>query len=96
MDVVKNADGQAFIPSRFVSRDFRKRGDNREDLLAATPPLDLLRSMLALSFRGNLKVMVDFKKAHRNRLVKPEDGSCYVVVLEEDTRGMLDIAEVTL
>lgn len=41
----------------------------------ATPPLDALTSLLALSFKVNLKVVVvDVKKAHLNGVVKPEGG----------------------
>lgn len=51
-DVINNPDGGAFIRIRQVARDFREKGQKREDLSDATPALDTLKSMLALSFRA--------------------------------------------
>lgn len=52
------------------------KGYMRADLLAAAPPRDTLKSMLALSFRENLKVVVeDVKNTHLNGVVKQGMGT---------------------
>lgn len=71
IDIVNTSGGEKFIRSRLAARDFKENGDRREDLFAKTPPLDMLKSTLALPFRENLMVMViDVKKARLNRVVK--------------------------
>ena len=46
MDVLKTADGETFRRSRLAARGFKVNGEKgREDLLAAAPPLELLRMM---------------------------------------------------
>ena len=84
VDVVKNTDGCEFVRSRLVAKDFRRKGDGREDLFAATPPLDTIKALLSLAHRDGLKVLVlDVKKAHLNGVVQPEDGRRYVEAPEE-------------
>lgn len=57
IDISTNSDGETFVRSSFVARDLREKVDKREHLVAATPPLDTLKSLLAISFRGNLKAI---------------------------------------
>jgi hypothetical protein len=55
------------IRSRLVARDFKTKGEKeREDLFAATPPLELLKAQLsrAASKRGRKVLVIDVKKAH--------------------------------
>lgn len=55
------------IRSRLVARDFKTKGEkDREDLFAATPPLELLKAQLsrAASKRGRKVLVIDVKKAH--------------------------------
>jgi hypothetical protein len=55
------------VRSRLVARDFKPRGEKeREDLFAATPPLELLKAQLsrAASKRGRKVLVIDVKKAH--------------------------------
>lgn len=60
------------------------KGRQEEILLAATPPLGTLTSLLALSFREGLKVMGgEFKKVHLDGVVRPEDGDQYIQAPEE-------------
>ena len=48
VDVLKAADGETFVRSRLVARDFKVKGEkDREDLFAATAPLELLRTMIS-------------------------------------------------
>lgn len=53
-----NSAGEELIRSILFTRDFKEKDDRREDMFAATPVLDTLKSMLALPIRENLKVMV--------------------------------------
>lgn len=70
--------------SRLVARDFRDKGDKRDDWSKATPPLDRLEYVLALSFKQSLKLMVtDAKQVQCNGEAKPEDRNRYVMSLEE-------------
>jgi hypothetical protein len=55
------------VRSRLVARDFKAKGEKeREDLFAATPPLELLKAQLsrAASRRGRKVLVIDVKKAH--------------------------------
>jgi hypothetical protein len=55
------------IRSRLVARDFKTHGEkDREDLFAATPPLELLKAQVSRAAgRSDYKVaIVDVKKAH--------------------------------
>lgn len=71
-------DGETFIRSRLVAMNCRDKGGKIEDLFAATPQLDTLKSMLALSFREKVNVMVvDVKKAHLTGVVQPKYGNHY-------------------
>jgi hypothetical protein len=46
--------GQPLVRSRWVARDFKEKGEkDREDLFAATPPLELLR--FAISRQATLR-----------------------------------------
>jgi hypothetical protein len=57
------------VRSRLVARDFKTMGEReREDLFAATPPLELLNAQLsrAASKRGRKVLVIDVKQAHRN------------------------------
>ena len=61
--------GGGNIRCRLVARDFKTKDSCREDLFAATPPLELLRVMLskAAGNRRRRKVLViDAKKARLN------------------------------
>jgi hypothetical protein len=55
------------VRCRLVARDFRTKDDkDREDLFAATPPLELLKALLskAASDRRRKVLVIDVKKAH--------------------------------
>ena len=73
MDVLVTADGETFARSRLVARDFKVKGEkDREDLFAATPPLELLRMMISkaatVTKKGTFRKLLfsDAKKAHLN------------------------------
>ena len=73
VDTDKGEDGHVAIRSRLVARDFRTKGEkDREDLFAATPPLELLRMMISrtATITGDEErrkmLFVDVKKAHLN------------------------------
>ena len=73
VDTDKGQDGEEAIRSRLVARDFRAKGEkDREDLFAATPPLELLRLLISktatrVKEKGVQKmVFIDVKKAHLN------------------------------
>lgn len=46
VDGTKHPDGETLVRSRFVARDSSDKADKRDDLFAATPPLDMLKSLL--------------------------------------------------
>jgi hypothetical protein len=55
------------VRSRLVARDFRVKGDkDREDLFAATPPLELLKALVAKAAMNRRRkiLVIDVKKAH--------------------------------
>jgi hypothetical protein len=55
------------IRSRLVARDFRTKGEkDREDLFAATPPLELLKALIskAAGCKARKILVIDVKKAH--------------------------------
>jgi hypothetical protein len=63
------------VRSRLVARDFKAKGEKeREDLFAATPPLELLKAQLsrAASKRGRKVLVIDVKKAHLYPLCESE------------------------
>lgn len=61
---------------RLIARDFCEKGGTREDFFAAAPRFDTLKSLLLLSLREGLKVMVvDVKKANLNGVVKTGNGN---------------------
>ena len=67
MDTDKGAGDEVMIKSRLVARDFRVKGEkDREDLFAATPPLELLRMMISKTARWRKLLFIDVKKAHLN------------------------------
>lgn len=70
----QHIDDKTFIRSRLVAEDFLEKGGERDDVFGAMPPLDRLKSMHALSFREDSKVVVvDVRTSYVNRVVKPED-----------------------
>ncbi len=75
------------IRSRLVARDFRARGEkDREDLFAATPPLELLKAQLsrAASEEGRKVLVIDVKKAHLYPLCEVD---AYIELPEEAGAG---------
>ena len=71
VDTNKGSLEEPMIRSRLVARDFRSKDRDREDLFAATPPLELKRLLLSKAVemgpRGVRKLLfVDAKKAHLN------------------------------
>lgn len=76
VDVINNSHDETIIRSRVVARSFAENGDKRENLFTATPPLDTLKSLLALSFREGLKVMaIGVKKARLSGVMTPGTGT---------------------
>ena len=75
VDVVK---GDGSTRSRLVARDFRGSDRHRDDLFAATPPLEAARAVLGMattkSSDGTVKkvMLIDAKKAHLNPLYKED------------------------
>ena len=74
VDTLK-ADG---VRSRLVARDFKGADNDRDDLFAATPPLEskrLLLSRAATRKNGKLTrkmLFIDAKKAHLNPVCKED------------------------
>ena len=73
VDTNKGSDEVPIIRCRLVARDFKTKGDkDREDLFAATPPLELKRMLISRTASrrkdGRFKKMlfVDARKAHLN------------------------------
>jgi hypothetical protein len=73
VDTNKGTKEEPLVRCRLVARDFRKKGEkDREDLFAATPPLETIRILLskAATRRPNKKkkklMFIDAKKAHIN------------------------------
>ena len=71
VDTNKGSPEDPMIRSRLVARDFREKDRDREDLFAATPPLELKRLLMSKAVemgpRGVRKLLfVDAKKAHLN------------------------------
>ena len=65
---VDTDNGGGNIRCRLVARDFKTKDSCREDLFAATPPLELLRVMLSKA-AGDMRrkvLVIDVKKAHLN------------------------------
>ena len=63
--------GEVLVRSRWVARDFKKRGEkDREDLFSATPPLEFLRYVISRQAtrradgRERKTMYIDVKKAH--------------------------------
>jgi hypothetical protein len=55
------------VRCRLVARDFRTKGDkDREDLFAATPPLELLKALISKAAANQKRkiLVIDVKKAH--------------------------------
>jgi hypothetical protein len=89
VDRNKGTEEQPEVRSRIVARDFKGKGKyckDREDLFAATPPLELLRflvSMTATRKGGAIKrkmAFVDVKKAH---IIPKCERDVYVQLPEE-------------
>ena len=88
VDTDKGTEGVPNIRCRLVARDFKSRDDrDREDLFAATPPLELLKCLLSKAVSGSKcrKILViDVKKAHLN----PEcDQDVYIELPPEANPG---------
>jgi hypothetical protein len=73
VDTNKGSDEAPIIRCRLVARDFKTKGDkDREEFLAATPPLELKRMLISRTASrrkdGRFKKMlfVDARKAHLN------------------------------
>ena len=85
VDTLK-ADG---VRSRLVARDFKGADNDRDDLFAATPPLEskrLLLSRAATRVNGKLVrklLFIDAKKAHLN----PECGEDVYIQLPDEAKG---------
>lgn len=87
VDAIKNSDGEPLIRSLLAARDFCDKGDKGEDLFARSPPVDILKPMLALSFReGPAVTVADVNTAQLIGGVKPEDGGHNVHVAESGVR----------
>ena len=87
VDTNKGTKLDPLVRCRLVARDFRKKGDkDREDLFAATPPLETIRILLskAATRRLNKKkkklMFIDAKKAHIN----PECNEKVYIKLPEE------------
>ena len=88
VDTDKGTEGMPNIRCRLVARDFKsKDGRDREDLFAATPPLELLKCLLSKAVSGSKRrkiLFVDVKKAHLN----PEcDQDVYIELPPEAAAG---------
>ena len=70
VDTDKGTEGKPNVRCRLVARDFKSKDNrDREDLFAATPPLELLKALLSRAVSGHKcrKVLfIDVKKAHLN------------------------------
>ena len=73
VDTDKGSGAESIIRCRLVARDFKVKGEkNREDLFAATPPLELIRALISrTASRNNYEkvkkmLFIDAKKAHFN------------------------------
>jgi hypothetical protein len=87
VDGMKKADGEEFVRSRWVARDFKVKGErDREDLFAAMPPLEAKKCLFIIAvamrrkWRGRRKVRIlflDVRKAHMNPRLK-ESEKVYV------------------
>ena len=87
VDVRKmNDDGEEFMRSRLVARDFRpRRGPDRPDLFAAMPPLEAKKMLFIMTVAGGAfeqrgskdeqKLMfIDVRKAHLNEWLMIRSG----------------------
>ena len=66
-----HGNGEMLVRSRWVARDFKKKGEkDREDLFSATPPLELIRYVISRQAtrrtdgRERKTLYIDVKKAH--------------------------------
>ena len=82
---VRKGDGST--RSRLVARDFRGGDRRRDDLFAATPPLEAIRAVLSMVATENADgdrvrklMMIDAKKAHLN---SPCEEEVFVALPEE-------------
>ena len=73
VDTDKGSGAESIIRCRLVARDFKVKGErDREDLFAATPPLELIRALISrTASRNNYEkvkkmLFIDAKKAHLN------------------------------
>ena len=87
VDVRKmNDDGEEFMRSRLVARDFRlRRGPNRPDLFAAMPPQEAKKMLFIMTVSGEWLsssadrrmsrslMFIDVRKAHLNGVVDDQE-----------------------
>ena len=89
VDTNKGTKEEPLVRCRLVARDFRKKGEkDREDLFAATPPLETIRILMskaATRRQDNTKklMFIDAKKAHIN----PECKDKVYIKLPEECRS---------
>ena len=79
VDTNKGSEDSPIIRSRLVARDFKQRGDkDRQDLFAATPPLEMKRMLISraatIPLNGRMRklLFIDVKKAHLNPLCEQD------------------------
>ena len=81
---------------RWVARDFRIKGDGKDDLFAAMPPLEAKKTLFALAaprMKGRMNkrkqpmklMFIDVRKAHLNAKVK--DGEDIYVPLPQEAEA---------
>mgnify|MGYP000267371291 CR=1 FL=1 len=98
VDQNKGGEGAMEVRCRLVARDFKGKDKDRDDLFAATPPLEAKRMLLsraatteAVGQTGLRKLFfIDVKKAHLNPrceqdvfMVLPEEARCGLGVCEK-------------
>ena len=84
----KGSEAEPLVRARLVARDFKVKGDDREGLFAAMPPLEAKKMLFRMAAKDKLVwrkarrmrrklFFVDVKKAHLNGKV-PDKTSAYV------------------
>lgn len=78
-DIMKDSGGGCkLVRKRLVARDLQKKSDRREELFAATPPLQTLIAMLGLAHGDGFSALtMDIETAHLNSYARPGDGYHY-------------------
>jgi hypothetical protein len=96
IDTDKGREGEEKYRSRLVARDFRIKGDDRDDTFASMPPLEAQRLLFAITARKWREweqgqgehwklAFIDIKKAH---LTAPCKEPSFVELPSEDTRAV--------